>query len=202
MEVRCLDLNPFLSLGIDADICRFLDVFLLLCLLMDSPPDSRAESERMVANQLDVVEHGRKPGLELIDGGIRFPLADWAGRMLDQCVRVAEEVDAVTGVGNHAAAVGLQRRKVVEPELTPSARVLNALRQQRVPFFRFAMNQSAAHRGYFEERPLSPERHKEFTAMSEESLTRQARMEAGDRETFKAYLKRFLELDIPRPVTG
>ena len=200
VEVRCLDLNPFLSLGIDADMCRFLDVFLLFCLLVDSPPDSRAESESMVANQLAVVERGREPGLELIDGGVGVPLASWAGRLLDQCVRVAEEVDAVTGIANHAEAVDLQRRKVAEPELTPSARVLNALRQQRVPFFRFAMNQSAAHRGYFEEHPLSPERHKQFTAMSEESLAAQARMEAGDRETFEAYLKRFLELDIPRPV--
>ena len=200
VEVRCLDLNPFLSLGIDADICRFLDVFLLFCLLMDSPPDSRAESESMVANQLLVVECGRQPGLELIDGG-GVSLVAWAGRLLDRCVQIAEAVDAVTGVAAHTEAVDLQRRKVAQPELTPSARVLNALRHQRVPFFRFAMNQSAAHRGYFEERPLSPERHKELTAMSDESLARQARMEADDQETFEAYLKRFLELDIPRPVT-
>ena len=201
VEVRCLDLNPFLRLGIDADICRFLDVFLLLCLLVDSPPDSRAESESMGSNQVVVVERGRQPGLELIDGGRSVPLVAWAGQLLDQCTRVAQEVDAVTGGTDHADAVALQRRRVAQPELTPSARVLNALRQQRVPFFRFAMNQSAAHRGYFEEHPLSPDRHKELTTMSDESLTRQARMEAGDRETFEEYLKRFLELDIPRPVT-
>ena len=198
VEVRCLDLNPFLSLGIDADICRFLDVFLLLCLLMDSPPDSRAESESMVANQLSVVARGRESGLELNVDGVGIALVAWAERLLDQCARIAAEVDAVSDVADHADAVDLQRRKVTEPDLTPSARVLNALRQQRVPFFRFAMNQSAAHRGYFEERPLGPERAKELTAMSEKSLSRQARMENSDRETFEAYLERFLELDIPR----
>ena len=201
VEVRCLDLNPFLGLGIDADVCRFLDVFLLLCLLMDSPPDSRAESECMVANQLRVVERGREPGLQLDHGGVHLPLATWAGRLLDECARVAEEIDAVTGRAHHVDAVDLQRRKVLEPELTPSARVLNALRQQRVPFFRFAMNQSAAHRGYFEERPLGTERMKELTAMSAESLAVQARVEGGDRETFEEYLERFLELDIPRAET-
>ena len=198
VEVRCLDLNPFLSLGIDADICRFLDVFLLLCLLMDSPPDSRAESESMVANQLDVVERGREPGLELIEGDVGLPLVAWAERLLAQCAQVAEEIDAVTGTADHAAAVEAQRRKVAEPDLTPSARVLNALHQQRVPFFRFAMNQSAAHRGYFEEHPLMPARQKELVAMSEESIARQTEIESGDRETFEAYLERFLELDIPR----
>ena len=40
VEVRCLDLNPFLPVGIDAAEMRFLDVFLLYCLLAPSPPDS------------------------------------------------------------------------------------------------------------------------------------------------------------------
>ena len=198
VEVRCLDLNPFLSLGIDADICRFLDVFLLLCLLVESPPDSRAESETMVVNQLDVVERGREPRLELIDGDAEVALGTWAERLLAQCARVADEIDAVTGGALHAEAVEVQRRKVEEPDLTPSARVLNALQQQRVPFFRFAMNQSAAHRGYFEERPLTPERQKRLAAMSEESLAAQARLENSDHETFEDYLERFLKLDIPR----
>ncbi|MYJ74967.1 MAG: glutamate--cysteine ligase, partial [Gammaproteobacteria bacterium] len=198
VEVRCLDLNPFLSLGIDADVCRFLDVFLLLCLLSDSPPDSRTESERMVANQLRVVERGREPGLTLADGGAGVPMATWAGQLLTECARVASEIDAVTGNAAHMDSVERQRAKIAEPDLTPSARVLNALRQQRVPFFRFAMNQSAAHRGYFEERPLRPERQKELTAMSEESLAAQVRIENADRETFDQYLKRFLALDIPR----
>lgn len=197
VEVRCLDLDPFLSVGIDADVCRFLDVFLLLCLLMDSPPDSRTESATMVANQLRVVERGREPGIELIEGGTRVPLARWAGQLLDQCSRIADEMDAAAGARDHADTVDRQRRKVVEPDLTPSARVLHALRQQRVPFFRFAMNQSAAHRDYFEERPLDPERQREFITLREESLAAQAKMEDAHRETFDQYLKRFLALDIP-----
>ena len=197
VEVRCLDLNPFLSLGIDADTCRFLDVFLLSCLLMESPPDSRAESERMVANQLRIVERGREPGLALVDDAGAVAMAAWAGHLLAQCARVAAEIDAVTGGTAHRDSLERQRRKVAEPDSTPSARVLNALDRQRMPFFRFAMNQSAAHRRYFEERPLSRERHKQLTTMSEESLAAQARIEKADRETFDQYLKRFLALDVP-----
>ena len=43
-----------------------------------------------------------------------------------------------------------------------------------------------------------PARQKELVAMSEESIARQTEIESGDRETFEAYLERFLELDIPR----
>ncbi len=37
IEVRCLDINPFLPLGIDLNEARFLDAFLLFCALADSP---------------------------------------------------------------------------------------------------------------------------------------------------------------------
>jgi glutamate--cysteine ligase len=37
VEVRCLDINPFLPMGIDLTESRFLDAFLLYCALNDSP---------------------------------------------------------------------------------------------------------------------------------------------------------------------
>src|SRR5439155_9742903 len=40
VEVRLMDLDPFVPIGITADTMRFLDVFLLHCLLCDSPPDT------------------------------------------------------------------------------------------------------------------------------------------------------------------
>src|SRR3989442_5764159 len=43
VEVRAMDLDPFSAVGITADTIRFLDVFLLHCLLAGSPPDSRQE---------------------------------------------------------------------------------------------------------------------------------------------------------------
>jgi len=197
VEVRCLDLNPFLSLGIDADVCRFLDVFLLLCLFKASPLDSRAESEEILANQLAVVERGREPQLGLVRGGVGVTLCGWATELLAECARIATEIDAVLGGSEHAQTVELQRRKVEAPELTPSARVLNAMHNQRVPYFRFAMNQSAAHRGWFGERPLDTDRFADFVAMSDQSIAEQALMEDADRIPFDRYLENFLKLDVP-----
>ena len=39
VELRLLDLNPFTPLGISEDQIRFLDIFLLFCLLTESPKD-------------------------------------------------------------------------------------------------------------------------------------------------------------------
>ena len=112
VEVRCMDLDPLQPLGIDAVTCRFLDVFLLYCLLAESPPDSRRESETMLANQTAIVERGREPGLTLATENGGVPAARWASELLQHCAQVAVEIDAVTGNDDHASAVAEQRRKV------------------------------------------------------------------------------------------
>ena len=40
VEVRLMDLDPFAPVGITPPVCRFIDVFLLHCLLCESPPDT------------------------------------------------------------------------------------------------------------------------------------------------------------------
>ena len=197
VEVRCLDLDPFQPLGIDAVTCRFLDVFLLVCLLAKSPPDDRRESETMLANQTAVVERGRQAGLTLATGGSAVELERWAAELLDCCALVAAEVDAVKGTADHADAVFEQRRKVADSDRTPSAGVMASLAEQRLPFARFAMQRSAAHRDWYAARPLDARRRAELEAMSKASLAEQARVEAADRLSFDRYLDRHLELANP-----
>src|SRR4029453_16433737 len=43
VEVRAMDLDPFSPIGIAVETARFLDAFLLHCLLAESPPDSPEE---------------------------------------------------------------------------------------------------------------------------------------------------------------
>ena len=200
VEVRCLDLDPFLPLGIDAVGCRFLDVFLLFCLLADSPPDSEAESAALAANQLAVVSQGRDPDLELKAGRNRRSLRDWAAALLERCHAVAAAVDAAAGGGHHAAAVAAQAEKVAAPEHTPSARVLAALRQGGKPFTSFVLRQSARHRDWCRASPLAPARASALAAESERSLSEQAALEAAPQEPFGTYLRRYLDLG-DRPAT-
>ena len=84
VEVRLMDLNPFLPVGIDEQTMRFLDVFLLHCLLSDSPPDSPAEIEALKRNQHLVAERGREPGLKLACGGMEVALTDWAAQVMGE----------------------------------------------------------------------------------------------------------------------
>jgi glutamate--cysteine ligase len=190
VEVRCLDLNPFLALGIDAEQIRFLDAFLMFCLLADSPPDSPEESAQMRENQLTVVERGREPGLDL-DGTDRDT---WARSILTGCRPLAELLDCANGGDAHVAAWQRQAERVADPEATPSAAVLATMQRQSIPYFRFAMDASLAHKRDFDGRPLSPAELERHHALAARSLADQHAIEAADEVDFPTFLEDYLDL--------
>ena len=81
VEVRLLDLNPFVPVGITAQNIRFLDVFLLHCLLSESPPDTPQEIAALGRNQHKTAAFGRQPGL-MLERGDQRDRADRVGRRI------------------------------------------------------------------------------------------------------------------------
>ena len=78
VEMRSLDLNLFNPIGIDETTARFIEAFLLSCLLHDSPRYGAEEFQINNSNQLLVANQGRKPGLMLNKNGEAISLQDWA----------------------------------------------------------------------------------------------------------------------------
>jgi glutamate--cysteine ligase len=195
VEVRCLDLNPFLHVGIDESQMRFIDTFLLYCLLADSPADSRQESQLMSENQLAVVERGRQPELLLKRAKSSVSRERWSHEILDSCRPLAELLDGAHGGEDYIQAWEEQVRKVDDPTLTPSARILDLITSQRIPFFRFTMNQSLAHKGYFDEHPLRDRTLAKYRAQAETSLAEQQLIENADTIGFDDFLESYLAVD-------
>lgn len=195
VEVRCLDLNPFLQVGIDAPQMRFLDTFLLYCLLAPSPADSEQESRMMGENQLLVVESGRRPDLALARDSGSISREDWSRQILAGCRPLAELLDRAHGGGDYVCAWEEQLAKVEDPGRTPSARILDIMASQGIPFFRFAMNQSIAHKGYFLEHPLTPSALQACEQAAQRSIAEQAEVEAADSLPFDDFLARYLAVD-------
>ncbi|TBU97128.1 glutamate--cysteine ligase [Phytopseudomonas dryadis] len=188
VEVRCLDINPFLPLGIDLVESRFLDAFLLFCALQDSPQLSNGECGNCSDNFLKVVKEGRRPGLHLQRQGVPVVLQSWAHELLDGIEALAALLDASQGGDAHRAALQAQRAKIDDASLTPSAQVLAQL-QQGESFAAFALRQSKRHAEYFRQQPLSREQQAEFEEAAARSLQEQAELEAhedGDFDSFAA----------------
>jgi glutamate--cysteine ligase len=192
VEVRCIDLNPFLPVGIDAEEIRFIDTFLLHCLLSDSPPDSLAEAQEMSGNQQRIVEAGRKPGVTLGRGGQDLAMRDWAQTLMNEMRPIAGLLDRAGDTDLHIASWKEQIQRLDDADRTPSARILASMRKARVPFFRFAMNQSILHKGYFDANPLSEEKLRHLGSLADRSISEQRAIEAADSETLDAYLARYM----------
>ena len=188
VEVRCLDINPFLPLGIDLDEARFLDAFLLFCAFSDSPL-LNGECSDATDNFLAVVKEGRRPGLQLQRRGQPVELQVWANELLERIADTAALLDRARGGEAHAAALAAQRAKVADAELTPSAQVLKVMRERGESFEAFSLRQSREHAEYFRQHPLAAEEQARFEKMASDSLAEQTELERdqdGNFDTFVA----------------
>ncbi len=193
VEVRAMDLDPFCAIGIAPTTVCFLDLFLLHCLLGDSPPDTTSEIAEMGRNRLLVASRGREPGLRLGRNGDSVGLQECAMQLLDECEPIAAALDAVHGGRQYAQALSEVARTAVEPETLPSARVLEVMRKQHDgSYFRFALEQSRRHREALLGEPLAAEIEADFVRLAAESLERQRAIEAADQEPFEAFLQRYV----------
>lgn len=189
IEVRCLDLDPYAPEGVTAEQIRFLDIFLLYCALKDSPLCDKHEFERIGQNQKRVVNEGRKPGLTLQGPEGEIALSDWAGQLCQALQPVAELLD--NAHGNHTRyqqALNAQQQKIDNVDLTPSARVLRDLEEQKLSFAQWGRQRAEANRDYFLGLPSSPENDKRFSDMAEESMALQAEEERQPQAPFADYL--------------
>ena len=193
VEVRCMDLDPFEPLGIGASTMEFLDVFLLHCLLSESPPDTPAEIAALGRNQHRTAARGREPGLRLERGGADVGLAEWGAQLLDECTPIATALDALDGSSRHADALKSARATLQDPDSSPSARVLAAMAQDfDSSFAQFTRARSALTRDALLALPYPDQVQDRFTAMSLASLAEQRRIEAADTMPFELYRQQYL----------
>jgi glutamate--cysteine ligase len=196
VEVRLMDLDPFEPLGIAAPTMRFLDIFLLHCLLCPSAPDSPREIAALARNQHQVAARGREPGLLLEREGGQVRLLDWGLELLAHCEPIAHRLDEdLRGTpleGAHAQAWRQAQRALYEPQGLPSARVLRVLTEDfDRSFISFARSRSEQTRRHFMAQPLTAEQRDRLRALAIESVREQQRIESLDSLPFEIYRQQY-----------
>jgi glutamate--cysteine ligase len=188
IEVRCLDVDPFEPVGISTETGRFLDAFLLFCALEESPLINAMEGQVHARNFARTVKEGRRPGLTLTRGEEEVTLQAWADELLERIRPVAALLDDQHNDGGvHIASLELQKAKVANPALTPSARVLDEVRALGSSAA-FGLRQSKLHADYFRDSPLLPAEEAMFEEMAAASLAEQAQIEQADSGSFDDFV--------------
>jgi len=193
VEVRLMDLDPFCPIGITASTLHFLDMYLLNCLLRDSPPDTPDELDAIVHNKQLVAARGREPGLKLTHGSQEVTLVEWGAQVLAECAPIAAALDGANGTGAYRKALASAVEALHDPATTPSARVLEAMaRDHGNTYVHFVLAQSLAHREALLKLPFSADVAARFAQLAEHSLARQQDIEATDTLPFDTFLQRYL----------
>ena len=192
VEIRSLDINLFDPAGINQNTMRFVEAFLIYCLLEDSPKLDDAALGEIRQNHTGMAKRGRAPDFRLMRDGEAVTLQAWAGEILADVLAVAEVIDGRDESRSYADAVRLMQDLVDSPHETPSARVLTDLEDTQSSFFEYALELSKGHRQYFESiAPLEAARYLAFEKEAADSLRRQQEIEAGDDISLDDYLQQY-----------
>lgn len=192
VEIRSLDINPFDPAGINQNTMRFIEAFLIYCLIEDSPKldaDSLAEISR---NHAGTARQGRDPDFRLVRNGTPVTVQAWGREILSNVVAVAELIDRHDANKSYVDSVRLMQDIVDNPDQTPSARVLLDLEETQSSFFEYALALAKSHSDYFASiTPLKDARRAEFEKEAAESLKRQQAIEAADDISLDDYLQQY-----------
>ncbi len=193
VEVRALDLNPYLPLGIDETQIRFLDTFLLHCLLAESPECNRQEFFEVGNNIAAVVNNGRDRDLQLLVEGSEKPMKSWAEEIVSDLDNAAAILDQAHGGNKYSESLAQQSAKVSNPDLTPSGMILKEMQEENLSFFEFSMKHSAIHRDYFQNGDLEVKTAEMMQETALNSIAKQREIEEADKIDFPTFLKQWNE---------
>ncbi len=194
VEIRSLDLNVFDPVGISQETMRFVETFLIFCLLEDSPLIDKSTSKESMENHTNTANYGRKPNFSLTLEKKEITLKDWALDLMKGILQVAYSIDQEKNCSGYVRAVEAQIELIKDPERTPSARLLSELNDSGLSFSEYGLMLSKERKDYFSSlMPLDASKNNLFRTEASASLQRQSHMESSDELSFDEYLENYFK---------
>ncbi len=188
IEVRALDVNPFSPLGITQEQVRFLDIFLLYCLLSPSPKSSELDDQEMERNLNSVIFSGREQGLKLRRNGEPVPLTAWLTGMFEGFSQIAGLLDGADD-GEYHHALSLWRQAIADPGKTLSGQILQNFVPENKDQSQWAMELAQEYGSLFADFILSEQERADYRLETDSSLKAQQEIEFRSTQSFDDFLK-------------
>jgi glutamate--cysteine ligase len=193
VELRSVDINAFRPAGMTHQQLYFLEIFMMFCLLQDSPEITDDEAKEIDANQSIVAHQGRKPNLQLSRNSKEISLKKWSTQLLDEMSGVADLLNKAHDETCYTKAMQGQKELVDDPSKTPSAMVLDDIMNRDGSYYHFAKRKSEEHRDYFLQRKLEAEIQQSIELVAQKSLKEQRETEEKNGMDFDTFLKKYFD---------
>lgn len=192
IEVRCLDINPNLPLGIDETQIRFLDTFLMWCLLSPGTLISEEECQRLDDNRARVATGGRIPNSVLSIEGRMVTLSEQATLLFDQLSAVAACLDQSEKGEPHQEALAVLRESLNDPTQTASGQAAATLTSNSEDLTDVAMRLAQQHASELRSHALSAEMQQRLEEKRAQSIADERTLLQHDQGSFDDYVERYL----------
>lgn len=183
VELRSIDVNPLLALGIDKAQVYFLEAFMLFCLLEPSCAISTSEQFEVDTNDQLVAHEGRKPKLMLTRRGKQISLQQWGSDIITKI-----EQSATLLGESHQASVRDIACRINNPSLTPSAITLFQMKERNQGFFDYTNSLSKQYRSDFLLNKINQKHFDYLDHQANISYKKQQQIEASDSVDFDVFL--------------
>ena len=190
IEIRSLDVNPLISLGIDKPQIQFLEAFLLFCLLQDSADISTSEQFDIDNNDNLVAHKGRQPNLILKNNGKEILLQDWGKEIfagVTDCSKLLTK--------EHQKSIQKMLSRINNPDLTPSAMMLEEMKQKESGFFEYIDKFSHQNRELYRSKSIDKDCFDALDELVISSHEDQLKMEAKDLLSFDQFIEEYFAID-------
>ncbi|WP_028022458.1 glutamate--cysteine ligase [Enterovibrio calviensis] len=190
VELRTVDNNPYLPLGINETQSHFLDMFLTYCALTPSPSLTVEEQSVIKSRMESVATMGRKPNLMLPTLTGDHSLVELGTKLLAEMADVASLFDRAFDTHEYSQSLMLENQKLHDPALTPSAMMVADMQQGGIGYTALVTTLSQAHMQTHREFSVEPDLHDQLTAMVPSSLREQQVLEAEQPVSFEDFLSK------------
>lgn len=197
IELRSLDNNPFLPLGINEEQSHFIDAFLAYNALAPSPELTDEERLLIARRQELVATEGRKEGLLLPTTEGEIELKHLGVELLSSMEPIACWFDKVFATEGHKQSIDRERAKFLDSKLTPSAQMLALMKNENVSYKRATQTLSETYFKQHKDTTIDKDEMGNLTHLVTESLFKQQQMEAKQDMSFDEFIqnKNYLQCD-------
>lgn len=191
IEVRALDVNPFVDTGINLEQIYFLDIFLTYCALTEHGEVSCEQLQMFSKNMDEVVIRGRDPELRLSDDGQLKSIKEWGESIFAEMLPIARLLDKANNTSKYEKVFNDELNKIKNPELTPSAKIIDLLVNHDTSLTKFALDNAQRYREDLLAQDYKRFDEKTFIESGEKSHQDQKHIEESDTLNFDDFLANY-----------
>lgn len=192
VEVRSLDINPFTPIGIDENQILFLDLFLIWCLIGESPKILEEEMICIRKNWDRIILEGRKPGQKIFLGRKKEkPFNQISSKIFYDLISIAEILDKNLINKKYKKVCTELIQFINNPELTYSAKILNTIKKTGINELGLLL--AVNYKSSLINEPLEIINEKQFYKDTLHSHVIQKKMESKDVDDFDKFIQDYYQ---------